>query len=394
MELLGSELRHYDWEMLVMQRRAAISPVLLVAILILGLFATPGCGSEAAKDTIEDVPKATVDVEWERPLAAPKDLGGISIQQTLDSGYFIVGSTDCRYGTMMHITGCDILLIKTDPSGNVEWQKQSREWWGLDSAFQTLDGGYMFGFNDKLIKTDAAGNEEWQKVLPRVSDTGSIVRQTLDGGYIVLGTTVFWGSDAGADAWLAKTDSSGDMEWEKTLGNGFGETVQQTSDNGFIILCQRTSPSSGWLLKTDWTGEQERDGVLGHGAVIGVIETTDGGFILQSVDDNGTWLTKLGSASHFFTVQWDNNYARQWFPISSIQETSDGGCIVLGIGDSLISVTKVDSRGHVEWEAPLGDFEIVAPTSDGGYVALSYKKDNLTGESDVIRLAKVKCTPP
>jgi len=376
-----------------MQRHAAIPPVLLVAILILVLFATPGCGSEAAKDTIEDVPEATVDVDWERPLAAPKDMGGISIQQTLDGGYFIVGSTDCRYGTMMHITGCDILLIKTDPSGNVEWQKQSREWWGLDSAFQTSDGGYMVGFNDKLIKTDAAGNEEWQKALPRVSDTGSIVGQTSDGGYIVLGTTVYLGGNAGADAWLAKTDPSGSVEWEKTLGNGFGEAIRQTFDNGFIILCQKTHPNTGWLLKTDWTGQQERDGVFGHGAVSGITQTSDGGFILSSVNDNGTWLTKLGSTGHFFTVGWDNNYAHGWWP-GSIQQTVDGGCVLLASTGSLISLMKVDSGGQLEWEAPLGDVNIVAPTSDGGYVGLSYEKDYLTGESDTIRLVKLKVTPP
>ena len=376
-----------------MGRRATSASVLLVIIAILALLAVPGCGSDSSDITSEDLPEAAVEVEWERSLAAPKDLGARSIQQTLDGGYFIVGSTDCSYGSMMHITGCDLLLIKTDATGNIEWQEnKSSQWWHVSSAFQTSDGGYIFGFNDKLVKTDAAGDEEWQKALPRVSDTGSIVGQTSDGGYIVLGTTVFWGSHGGSDAWLAKLDSSGNVEWEKTLGNGSGRTVEQTFDNGFILLCGR-----GWLLKTDWTGQQERDGIVGHGPALGVVETTDGGFIIQSVDDNGKcWLTKVGSAGHFVPVQWDYIYTYQWSR-ASVQQMPAGGCIVLNVGDDLISLAKIDSAGSVEWEATFNTSASIwpmAPTSDGGYVGLRYEKDQRTGESEVVRLVKLKVTPP
>ena len=377
----------------MMQERAAARSILLVSILILMLFAAPGCATDVSKDDIDDVPKATIEVEWEKSLTAPDDLGVMSIQQTSDGGYFIVGSTNCGYGTRGSVTSCDILLIKTDANGNVEWESnKSREWWRLDSAFQTADGGYMFAFNDKLIKTDSSGNEEWQKALPRVSWTDSIVRQTSDGGYIALGTEVFWGSHGGADAWLAKVDSSGNPEWEKTLGNGYGRTVQQTFDNGFIILCGRTSISGGWLLKTDWTGQQERDGIFGHGQLMGVTETMNAHFIVLSHDDNGTWLTKLGNAGHYFTPQWDNNYAAPAYP-ASIQRTPDGGCIVVEHDDSLVWLMKVDSEGQLKWEASLGDFGKVSSTSDGGYIAARHTKDGTTGESP-IQLVKLKCTPP
>ncbi len=376
----------------MMERRAVIPSILLVAILILMIFAAPGCADDAPKDASENVPKATVEVEWEQALVAPSDLHVMRIQQTSDGGYFIVGGTNCGYvasaAPQPIISSCEIVLIKTDANGNVEWEKNKPdEWYHFKSVLQTSDGGYMFSFGDRLIKTDAAGDEEWQKALPRVSHTGSIVRQTSDGGYIVLGTEVFWGSYGGADAWLAKLDSSGNVEWEKTLGNGFGETVLQTWDNGFIILCSR-----GWLLKTDWTGQQERDGVFGHGAVSGIIQTSDGGFILTSVDDNGTWLTKLGSAGHFFTVEWDSNYAHNRWPYS-IRHTLDGGFIVLEHGGSSTSLMKVDSKGISEWEAQLGDLGVVAPTSDGGYVAVRYTDDSTIGESD-IWLTKLKVTPP
>jgi len=362
------------------------------------LFAVSGCGGNGSDVISEDLPEAAVEAKWERYLTLPANVGVRTIKQTLDGGYFIVGSTNCGYvaSAAPHpiISTCEIVLIKADAEGNIEWeQNKSREWWWLDSAFQTSDGGYMFSFNDKVIKTNSAGNEEWQKALPRASDTGSIVQQTSDGGYVVLGTTVFWGSHSGADAWLAKMDSSGGLEWEKTLGNGYGVTVEQTFDNGFIVLCRRASPSGGWLLKTDWTGQQERDGIVGHGSVEGVVETIDAGFIVLSHDDNGTWLTKLGNAGHFFPLQWDNNYAHQWSRVS-IQRTWDGGCIVVDVGDSLISLMKIDSEGHAEWDATFGDSEVVlsvTPNSDGAYVAVSYTKDSATG---ALRFMGLEINPP
>lgn len=380
-----------------MPRRAATPFILLVTILILTLLAAPGCGGDGPEVSVEDLPQATIEVEWEIDLTPPNDLGVMSIQQTSDGGYFIVGSTNCGYGTRGSVTGCDILLIKTDSSGSLEWAKnESREWYRFHSVLQTSDGGYMFGYGDKLRKMDSAGNEEWQKPLPRASWTDTKVLQTSDGGYIVLGTEVFWGNHGGADVWLAKMDPSGNPVWEKTLGNGFGKTIQQTFDNGFIILCTR-----GWLLKTDWTGKQEYDEILGHGQYdqeyghgipIGVIEKTEGGFMVLSRDDDGTWLTSLGSEWHPFAVVWDKGYSRKNGPVS-VQRTPDRGCIVVEVGASLASLMKVDSAGQARWEATLGSFAQVTPTSDGGYAAVSYSKESETGESRV-RLVKLRCTPP
>jgi hypothetical protein len=372
-----------------MHKRTATSSILLIVTLILTIFAAPGCGGGGSDVISEDLLEATIEVEWEEYLTLPADVGVRSIKQTLDGGYFIVGSTNCGYvaSAAPHpiISTCEIVLIKADAEGNIEWeQNKSREWWWLDSAFQTSDGGYMFSFNDKVLKTDSAGNEEWQKALPRAADTGSIVRQTSDRGYVVLGTTVFWGSYSGADAWLSKMDSSGDLEWEKTLGNGSGQAVQQTFDNGFIILCSR-----GWLLKTDWTGQQERDGVVGHGPVGGVIETTDGGFIIQSVDDNGTaWLTKIGSSGHFFPLRWDKAFDSGW---GFQRATQDGGCILSGYGGRLM---KIDGEGQAEWDATFGDSEVVlsvTPTQPSGYAAVTYTKNSATG---AVRLMGLKITPP
>ena len=61
--------------------------------------------------------------------------------------------------------------------------------------------------------------------------------QTSDGGYAIAGyTTLVWCWRN--DAWLVKTDASGNMQWNKTYGGtGTDEALYlvQTSDGGYAI---------------------------------------------------------------------------------------------------------------------------------------------------------------
>jgi hypothetical protein len=188
-------------------------------------------------------------------------------QQTSDGGLIIVGNTN-------HFGLTDILLIRTDESGNQLWSRT----FGLfsheagTSVQQTSDGGFIVAgstqsvgagsYDGVLIKTDSEGEVEWQRTYgDQLRDSFNDVRQTRDGGYIMLGETSSY--DIGsADLWLMKADADGNEHWWRNFGgyrSDRGRSIRQTADDGFIIAgsydLDHRDPDF-WLLKVDLHGDQ------------------------------------------------------------------------------------------------------------------------------------------
>lgn len=207
--------------------------------------------------------------EWSKTVGGYSSDGAWSVQQTSDGGYIITGWT---YSYGPGYVG-NVWLVKTDGLGNQVWNKAfggadvDRGYW----VQQTTDGGYIItgytssfgaGLDDALlIKTDASGNEEWNHTFGGTGrDYGNSVQQTIDGGYIIAGYTLSYGAGS-EDVWVIKTDSLGNELWDETFGgisSDVGYSVQQTTDTGYIVAGHTLSYGAGvhdvWLIKIQGTG--------------------------------------------------------------------------------------------------------------------------------------------
>ena len=172
--------------------------------------------------------------------------------------------------------GEDYWIVKTDASGNIMWQNTIGGS-GTDELYsiqQTLDSGYILGGMsssnisvDKtensiglddfwMVKTDASGNVQWENTIGGSNyDWRGDVRQTTDGGYLVGGLSASGisgdkteNSNGGFDYWLLKTNSAGIILWQTTIGgsgNDYLYGFQQTADGGFFLSGASESDISG-----------------------------------------------------------------------------------------------------------------------------------------------------
>ena len=253
-------------------------------------------------------------------------------------------------------------------------------------------------------------SKRWMKTFGgNNSDSGHSVRQTSDGGYIVVGPTFSFGAGT-ADFWVIKTDSNGNKQWDKTFGGLYWDIpddVKITNDKGFIITGRTHSFGAGnidvWVLKLDETGNVQWNKTYGTQVDEGGLEsqqTTDGGYIIvgsRSLTAFGGFDALLIKIDGDGNEQWNRTYGGRLEDYGySVQQTSDGGYIVAGgYGNYEINLTdfwlfKTDEHGTMQWNRTYGSSHYdraysVEPTSDGGYIIIGTK--NL-GESPDIWVIK------
>ncbi|HEC79163.1 MAG TPA: hypothetical protein ENI34_08505 [candidate division WOR-3 bacterium] len=357
---------------------------------------------------------AQPDTLWTKTYGGSDEDIGASVQQTTDNGYII-----CAY-TMSYGPGSyDVYLIKTDADGDTLWTKifGGTAWDFGYSVQQTTDGGYIIagvtysygaGSGDVyLIKTDADGDTLWIKTIGGTEDDrGYSVQQTTDGGYIIAGYSC---SVSGfvPDAYLVKTDANGDTLWTKTFGssNYWDEafSVQQTTDNGYIIAGRTDSYGAGdfdaYLIKTDADGNtiwMKTFGGTDENWVYSVQQTTDNGYIIAGLtgdlDSGDVYLVKTDADGN---TQWTKTFGGVGDDRAfSVQQTTDNGYIIAGRTDSYgaggfdVYLIKTDADGDTLWTKTFGGLgddggRWVQQTTDNGYIITGWTKSFGAGNYDI-----------
>lgn len=337
-------------------------------------------------------------IEWIRTYGGEKEDRAFSVKQTQDEGYIIVGSTT-SFGESNH----KVYLIRTDADGCTLWTKRYAE--GIQaygySVRQTEDGGYIVlaevqpRAHTYLIKTNAMGEIIWKKIYGEGG--GTCLQLTNDGGYVIKSSRR-----------LIKTDTEGNVQWSKPYNGYF---VHETSDGGYIITGHYPEYFVGGqtdiiIAKTDSNGDTIWVKKYGgeHGDTgYSVLETKDGGYmVLCQTATSGTW-------EDVCLLKVDENGDSLWAKVYggergdegySFTEVSNGGYIIAGYtgsygaGGDDVYLIRTDEVGDTIWTFTYGGKSFdgsfaVENTSDGGYIIVGYTRSFGNGKSDVL-LIKLK----
>ncbi len=249
--------------------------------------------------------------EWHQSYSGgPYHNRANSLIQTDDGGFLITGQTT---SDTFGIDQIDAYLVRTDEYGDTLWtRKYGAENYdeGIDNISKTLDGGYIIVGGRKepgletrdayIIKLDANEETEWERNYgeDEYNEGMSDVEVTEEGDFIFMGNVnLMQGTDF--DIWLFKTDSSGEVLWEKTyefprqeilrdiiidsdnniIGVGISSSFDELGDNYEIFLMKFNELGDTLWLNVFSNGEIECNGRS-------IVALENGDYLIAGIDYN------------------------------------------------------------------------------------------------------------
>lgn len=310
--------------------------------------------------------------EWFHNLTfSPTDRANMVLELP-NTGFIIVGKTQS-----LEDGSEDILILKTNQSGHVEWSKNYGSFNDQSGDFiqLTLDGGYIIcgqsvesytGFNKlNLLKIDSDGDEIWNQSYGGNGDAyGYSVISLSDGSYLAIGMTRSLG-ELNGDAWLIKIDSDGNEIWNQSYGGNGTDIIRSIvlTDNGYLLAGNTNSYGNGnndiFIIKVDQAGVQQWSQTYGgNGTDVGrsISKVIDGGYIITGYTDSfgnsssfNIWLIKIDENGNLI---WDKTYGENGDDRAlDGHQTLDGGYVLTGFSDSnsnntpSIIIIKTDKDG-------------------------------------------------
>jgi len=349
---------------------------------------------------------------WSKTYGNGKETGD-SLVETSDGGFAIAGGTG-SFGA----GGNDFWLVKTDANGNLEWNQTcgGAESESAKALIKTSDGGFAiagdthsFDYGECdfwLVKTDSYGNLEWNQTYggPGYDYANSLI-ETSDGGYAIGGSfdPDYEDPFGDRDFWLVKTDSYGNMEWNRTYSDSpsnYCSDLVETNDGGYLLAGgtgRYLVEANMWIIKTDEQGNIEWDQRYGgreHAGAKSVVKTSDGGYAIAGYLSQDFWLIKIDVSGN---IEWNQTYSKSGVEEAySLVETSDGGYALAGITTGAIGdqsyidswMVKTDASGNKIWSQTYGGtgdqyLYSLVETSDGAFALAGFKTFTYAGPPDL-----------
>jgi len=232
-------------------------------------------GLTDTENNFENIYLVKVDIDgnlqWEKNFGGPQKEVALSLTNADDGGLVITGVTKS-----FSVGEEDLFIFKTNVDGDSLWFKTYGTT-GNDGGYgisKTSDGGYIisgiYNWSDLwLLKVDASGDTLWTKILGGANyDEGISVIETEDKGFIISGSTSSFGAGE-LDAYVVKTDSLGNFQWQKTYGfAGYDEGRRILKrDNGYLVMGSTDSGISGefnyFVVWTDENGDTVQTKIYG-----------------------------------------------------------------------------------------------------------------------------------
>ncbi len=203
------------------------------------------------------------------------------------------------------------------------------------------DNTESFGDRDIwFLKLDSAGNRVWDKRIGSAEqDFPENLLSLQNGTFLLTGFTVSEndsipeGYKGGQDILLANFDTNGNILWTNILGGSKDErltSIQQTKDEGFILLAKSNSSNSGditqinhgeqdaWVIKLNAQGNIEWQQLIGgseddflykilplpNGGYIATGTTyssNDGDILADNKGESDAWIIKMDENGNFDT---------------------------------------------------------------------------------------------
>ena len=215
------------------------------------------------------------NLEWSRYFGGNFTDTPYGAVQTDDNGFIIAGSSDSEDTDISGNIGTyDFWIIKISEFGDLVWEK-SFGGSQIDEAraiSKTDDGNYIIAGDTRssdndisqnkgaadlwLIKISPTGNLIWEKTLGGSSfDVARAIKKPQNNGFLLSGSSRSSDIDVSEnngqnDAWVLKTNNSGNLIWETTIGGSnidFSYDVAELA-NGSIIAVGDTNSTDGDIL--------------------------------------------------------------------------------------------------------------------------------------------------